>query len=96
MTCMDVAGTPQARSVAGASRATRERERKVRRNGEIVRDPDVPDIFEKLIEESGESEEIQRLAGKDQEQGRDDVRRQPLPPPKLADIDDKPRLDVEA
>lgn len=93
---MDVAGTPQARAAAGVSRASRgEPERKIRRNGEIVRDPDVPDIFEKLIEESNESEESQYLVGKDQEQGRNDVRRQPLPPEAVRG-DKVPRIDIEA
>ncbi|MFG0251767.1 MAG: hypothetical protein ACF8NJ_02715 [Phycisphaerales bacterium JB038] len=94
---MDVAGTSQARSVTGASKASRgERERKVRRNGEIVRDRDVPDIFEKLIEESNESEESQQLVGKDQEQGRDDVHRQPPPPSSVSRSGDQPRIDLEA
>jgi hypothetical protein len=95
---MDVAGTSQARSITGQSRVSRgEQDRKVRRNGEVVRDPDVSDIFEKMIEEANEAEQAQQLVGKDQEQGRDDVNRHlPAPPRKLADIDDEPRLDVEA
>ena len=94
---MDVAGTSQAQVASGASRISRRKpDRRVKREGKVVRDRDVPDIFEKLIEESSEVEGAKKVQGRENEEGRDDAERQMTLPQQGNSPNQHPHLDVEA
>ncbi|MCK4872865.1 MAG: hypothetical protein KAS72_09085 [Phycisphaerales bacterium] len=96
---MEIAGSSQARSATGASRAARTKDgSKARRAGQTSRDRELHDIFEHLVAETMATDEVQRLASNEQEEARDDAHRSEPPKPVVRKDDDaeQPRIDVQA